>query len=311
MSYFSVTTGKSSEKVLCDDLIVMKPVGTPTMGAFSLANDIFSRNDLLMYYVPDHCSTEYQMLLKQLLSVAYVGLEFQEPSIDSASLALKGWDENFGRIVGNKIRTAKLNSLGLACVKCCSFFVASGVVLKGIQYQKVSDFANWDRLGWFAFLMAGACIGVWVSFAISNRQTTMESILQEKDGLRNPYHRLYLALCITLAFGLGAVLEVVGLKFGSIDSKTLTTMIENAVLLGIVFGFNERALSDSFITAFGKLLPTTPAAPPPPGGSGGGGGKSDSGKPDGNGGAGGPDSAKTPKEDGTAKSDQAGGPDKK
>lgn len=279
MSYFSLTIEKSVAALRFEDTINPAPEGDPSTipaAATSFMVEVDKLNDVLKQLFSNTDSDGFQVYFKQLVGIARMGVYGQVPPLALAQMALSGWKENLVNVEGPRMQNRRLLRLGIECAQSSAVFLTSGLVLEVLRlFVDAGEGAHdglggveWVRICWFAFLLAATSAGVWVSAATKQAPATIETLAQDPDSTLGPRNRITIALLLSFGLGLALVLNVVSVNVGSINSGSMGKNVLVALLLGLVFGFNERRLSTSFIDSVGKLLPGAPPPPPPVGGGG-------------------------------------------
>jgi hypothetical protein len=85
--------------------------------------------------------------------------------------------------------------------------------------------------------------GVWLSFGARKTYFKFEDLhIPEQDRLE-PLIRLFFAGLLTMMFGLMFSTHALTITIGGVDSSQFTSSPEIAILIGMLCGFSEQALS--------------------------------------------------------------------
>jgi hypothetical protein len=110
----------------------------------------------------------------------------------------------------------------------------------------------------FFFLWTGCMAGVWISFGARKTSFTFEDLgIPEKDRME-PVVRLVFAGLLTVIMGLLFSTAAIVVKLGAISTEQINNNLEVAILLGMLCGFSEQALSLTVSQQASKLLELKP-----------------------------------------------------
>lgn len=184
---------------------------------------------------PDKDS-QFEEYFRPLLSLAQVGLvgDSADPKLAGRALAtLK--DEIVSR-EGGRIKNQYMKKLGIYALSMALPIAVIGAILHYVcpELRAISG---------FLLLWSGCMAGVWLSFGARKVFLKFEDLnIVEKDRL-DPAIRLVFAGLLTMIIGLLLSTKAVVINLGGVTTENFTSSIEICLLIGLLCGFSEQALS--------------------------------------------------------------------
>lgn len=179
---------------------------------------------------------KFEEYFRSLLSLAKVGLAGDSANPGLAARALQTLKHDILAREGGRIKNRYMIDLG----KKALLFTLSAIFLAGILEMFAGDLKTLQS---FFFLWIGCMAGVWLSFGTRKIELKFEELnILEKDRL-NPSIRLIFAGLLTMVIGLLVSTKAVDFVIGEFSAQSFVTNIEVALLLGLVCGLSEKALS--------------------------------------------------------------------
>ena len=96
--------------------------------------------------------------------------------------------------------------------------------------------------------------GAWMSVAATRRKVTFEEMPDFLSSYFEPLIRLIFVGLLVASFALFLQLEVLTLKVSGVDFKEFSSEVGVALLLGLIAGISEKALSVQIISRAQKAL---------------------------------------------------------
>ena len=106
----------------------------------------------------------------------------------------------------------------------------------------------------FGWVVIGAMAGAWFSVAASRRQIAFETIPDYIDTRFEPMVRMLFVVILAGVFALFLHVQVLAIKIGATDLASFTHSASVAILVGLIAGIGERALSVQLIDKTQKIL---------------------------------------------------------
>jgi hypothetical protein len=106
----------------------------------------------------------------------------------------------------------------------------------------------------YGWVIIGSMVGAWLSAAM-RREISFDSIPDFLDYGYEPYIRMLFVGVLAAVFALFLNLQVLSVTLGSADLVQFTENIGVALLLGLIAGISEKALSVQVIERARKILP--------------------------------------------------------
>lgn len=176
--------------------------------------------------------------INKLLSIAQVGLVGQHPDI--AGLAIDRLKEEITIKEGALIKNRYMIILG---IEALILLIVS--IFFGLKMTYIREYAY----GW-----AGAMAGVWLSFGIRKMSFEFDNLhIIEDDRLSAIIKLLFMGL-ITILVILLLKCKIIIIELGNINTATLNSNIEGAVLIGFICGLLENNLAQNIYSKAKDIL---------------------------------------------------------
>jgi hypothetical protein len=221
----------------------------------SLKAEIESVLTILRMLFPDE--QEFEKYFRPLLSLAQAGLVGDHAQPEVAAGALTALKNEITAREGGKIKNRYMKILGVRALYVGTPTLVAGLLLYASTRifwpSFVPTFAVANN---FLFLWSGCMAGVWLSFGARKTFLRFEDLhIPEEDRLE-PTIRLIFAGLLTFILGLFFSLKVVTVNFGTITTDQINTSVKLALLIGLLGGFSEQALSSAVAKQASRLLDT-------------------------------------------------------
>ena len=175
---------------------------------------------------------------RQLLALAQAGLVGETANPDVASRALKGLKEDITAREAGRIKNQYLRKTGIFAL--IAIGVLSAIIALLRAWKPTPAMATNLLL-----LEIGAMAGVWLSFGTRKALLKFEDLgVLEEDRL-DPMVRLVFAGLLTLIIALTFALRVVVVTMGAIRTDQIVDDPLVALLIGMLCGVSEKALSSN------------------------------------------------------------------
>lgn len=200
-----------------------------------LRDEIDQALTVIRMLFPDN-NSQFEEYFRPLLSLAQTGLVGESADARLASRALLTLKNEIVAREGGRIKNQYMKKLGIY-----AFCMALPTVIIGVCLYKIYPVLN--VLTSFLFLWSGCLAGVWLSFGARKIFIKFEDLnILEKDRL-NPIIRLVFTGLLTLIIGLLLSTKAIVINIGGITTENITSNIQIAMLIGLLCGFSEQALS--------------------------------------------------------------------
>ena len=134
---------------------------------------------------------------------------------------------------------------------------AAGGILLGFIVIGTLRWSGLEALSGYGYLLIGSMVGAWLSVASSRWEIAFDGIPEFMDMSAEPPVRLLFVGLLAMTFGLFLQLGIIPIKIGEVSLKTFNAMPQWALLLGIIAGVGERALSMQLLTRAKQVFTTT------------------------------------------------------
>ena len=182
-----------------------------------------------------------------LLSLAQAGLVGERPAPGVAASALAALkSEMVGREAG-RIKNQYMRTLGK---HAGTFAVLTGALAVTLYLTAPSLAILTD----FLFLWTGCMAGVWVSFGARKTVLRFEDLAVPEEDRLDPLVRLFFAGILTTILGLLFSTKAIVVSLGAISTDQINNSIRISLLLGLMCGFSEQALSSKVSQQTTRLL---------------------------------------------------------
>ena len=192
----------------------------------------------------DRRFTEY---FRPLLSLAQAGLVGDNAQPELGIRALAELKNEITAREGGKIKNQYMKILGSWASGIALPFLTAGLILY-FNYPTLIILAN------FFFLWTGCMAGVWLSFGSRKTFFRFEDLHIPEEDRMEPVVRLFFAGLLTVTIGLLFSLSAVVVTLGSISTEQINTSLRVALVIGLLGGFSEQALSTAVSKQAATLL---------------------------------------------------------
>jgi hypothetical protein len=228
--------------------------GPPSKEQVALKADIESVLTVLRLLFSD--KNEFETYFRPLLSLAQAGLVGDHAQPEVAAGALTALKNEIVAREGGKVKNRYMKTLGLRALYLGGSVLIVAIALYAIPrlrgWMPGADFIVFNN---FLFLWSGCMAGVWSSFGVRKTLLRLEDLpILEEDRLE-PKIRLIFAGLLTMMVGLFFSLKVVTINLGPITTDQINTNVKLALLIGLLGGFSEKALSSAVAKQASRLLP--------------------------------------------------------
>jgi hypothetical protein len=223
----------------------------------ALKNDLEAAEAALKVLYPDENLRVPRF--RELLSLAQVGLQGANAEPKIAASALANLKQAILVTEGGARKNRYLKTLGKWAAIFATLPLGLAIVLRYILPCFSVSFAC-DKLPVsllinFSLLWAGAMIGAWLSYGLRTEVLTFEELTTPEEDRLEPGVRLLFVGVLALVVGLALYIGVLEISFGKISSHDFMHRSALALLIGILMGASERALSGQVTKLVGNLLP--------------------------------------------------------
>lgn len=192
---------------------------------------------------------------RELLSIAQVGLQgAAEPKI--AASALANLKQAILMTEGGARKNRYFKHLGLKALLYggAAFFLAAllkyAVPLLGFDLDKgIASLATT-----FSLLYGGAMVGAWLSYGLRTETLTFDELATPEEDRLEPDVRLVFVAVLAVVVGLALYLGLLEFSIGKISSHDIAHRTSLALLIGVLMGTSERALTGQVRKLAGSLL---------------------------------------------------------
>jgi hypothetical protein len=182
-----------------------------------------------------------------LLALAQVGLAAETPQPEVARRALNALKQQVVTWEGGGIKNRYMKQLGA----CAALLAAPAAVGALLLLWAGSDDTMFAR---FLAVWGGCMAGVWLSFGARKTAWTFDDLhMPERDRLE-PLIRLVFAGLLTIIIALSFSTETVVVAVGTVNSAQVNSSYRVALLVGMLCGFSEQALSSTVARHAGAWL---------------------------------------------------------
>lgn len=186
----------------------------------------------------------YAEFRDRLCQVARAGLTLEHVETRQAMEALQQIREEVSTRLGRTIKFRYLRNLAA----WAAGGIIVGLIIAGLAQQ---GFAGLAGYGW---VIVGSMIGAWVSVAATRRTIVFEEMPNFLDSKIEPFVRLLFVGFLAATFTLFIDLEVIQLTMAGVNFLTFDTDIRVALLLGVIAGISEKAVSLRVIDRAQKVI---------------------------------------------------------
>ena len=192
---------------------------------------------LAEHKIIDRAEGEFAEFRERLLEVAEVGLAAKNVKTREAAAALKDIQIDILTRKGKRVVYSYLFRLG--------YWALSGLGFGLIVYFLLKTYLV-DTRG-YGLVICGAMVGAWLSVAATRTRIELDAISEFLDYGREPIVRLVFVILLSVALALLLQEGLITIKIGSVDFADFKSKASVALILGVVIGVSEKALSLKFI----------------------------------------------------------------
>lgn len=184
---------------------------------------------------------------RQLLSLAQTGLVGNAAQPEFARRALLVLKGDIVASEGSAIKNRYMKVLGSRALT---------LAVPGVMWSLITDLFSADKMviGYFGLLWAGCMSGVWLSFGARKTVIEFEHLHIMEEDMLEPYVRLAFAGLLTIIVGLLFSTKAVTVTMGSLTSADIVSRPDVAILIGMLCGFSEKALSTKVASQAAAIL---------------------------------------------------------
>jgi hypothetical protein len=198
---------------------------------------------------------------RELLSLAAVGLEGDNAEPKVAAAALANLKQSILVTEGGARKNRYLKKLGQWAIIFAAPALIAAIALRYLN-PCFGITVNCDRgvvslLSHFLLLWVGAMVGAWLSYGLRTETLTFEDLTTPEQDRLEPGVRLAFVGVLALVLGLALYMKVVEISFGDVSSRDFIQRAGLALLVGVLMGASERAMSGQVTKLVAKILPAT------------------------------------------------------
>jgi hypothetical protein len=203
---------------------------------------------------PEHARNHFQ----QLVAIARTGLTGRIVQPAAALKSLRDLQDEILVEVAARVKTAYMFDLGRPAAAIAG--IAAVVALLAPAVSRISwvrvpgGLLTGQQLSNLGILVAGCATGVWLSFGARKPMLTFDDLkVIERDGL-GPKTRLAFAILLTIMVALLFAAKILVVDVGSLNTTAVFHDPLVALIVGLLCGFSEQALSRQVATQATKLI---------------------------------------------------------
>lgn len=182
-----------------------------------------------------------------LLALTQVGLAAETPQPQVARRALNALKQQIVAWEGGRIKNRYLRKLGASAVALATPAAVVSLILVWAGFAD-TIFAK------FLVLWGGCMAGVWLSFGARKALWTFDDLHIPEHDRVEPLIRLVFAGLLTVIIGLSFSTETIAVVVGAVSSAQVNSSFRVALLIGMLCGFSEQALSSTVARHAGAWL---------------------------------------------------------
>jgi len=190
----------------------------------------------------------FEEFFRQLLSLAQAGLVGDDANPQVASRALVTLKSQIVAREGGRIKNQYMKRLGVAAAMLGIPALVGSIAL--LMFNPAAT-----RFAGYLFIWVGALVGAWLSFGTRKVRLQFEDLhILEQDRLE-PLVRLIFSGLLSLIMGLIFATGAMEVTLGTITTAQFVGDAEVAILIGVLCGFSEKALSAQIASSAVKIVP--------------------------------------------------------
>jgi hypothetical protein len=222
----------------------------------ALKNDLEAAEAALKVLYPDEALRVPRF--RELLSLAQVGLQGASAEPKVAASALANLKSAILTTEGGARKNRYFKGLGKTAALYGGPLLIVACILKYAPLPATPATINQSVLPVlisFSLLWSGAMLGAWLSYGLRTEELTFAELTAPEEDRLEPGVRLIFVGVLALVVGLALYLDVLEIAFGKISSRDFTQRAALALLIGVLMGASERALSGQVTKLVGNLVP--------------------------------------------------------
>lgn len=190
------------------------------------ANGAFANND-----------AAYHEFVTRIIQAARVGCTDAQVHPPLATAALEQIRTDIFRRKGIRIVYGYLMIL--------AWWAFVGIVVGGVMVLLAKFYE--PALAGYGWVIIGSMIGAWISVAVSRREVSFDGIQDYIERRAEPFIRMLFVAVFASIFALFLQLKILSLAIGDVDLGSFAGSLGLALVLGVVLGIGEKALSVQLI----------------------------------------------------------------
>ncbi|HET7877057.1 MAG TPA: hypothetical protein VFN71_16155 [Methylomirabilota bacterium] len=212
-----------------------------------LSHDVYEARNILKLLKEQrafqHDAAAYNEFINRVLQAATVGCVARHVDTRLAAEALEQIRADVVRRKGRTITYRYLSAL-------------AGWALAGVAVGLLLVFAErfFPGLTGYGWVIMGSMGGAWISVAVTRRDISFEGTQDFLDFRYEPFIRVLFVGCLTSVLALFLQLKILSLAIGGVDLAAFPDHIGWALVLGVIAGIGEKALSVQVIERARKVL---------------------------------------------------------
>jgi hypothetical protein len=187
--------------------------------------------------------SSFKDFVKRVLEAARVGCTMDNVKTDLAAEALEQIRKDIIRRKGKRIHYRYLATL---------FALALGGMVVGMLAILAGRLAG--RPAGYGWVIVGSMAGAWLSLAATRGEVSFENMQEFLDLSFEPLVRMLFVAVLGSVFALFLQLNALSVSIGSVDLSKFSEGVRPALLLGVITGISERAVSTQVIERAKKVL---------------------------------------------------------
>lgn len=197
----------------------------------------------------DEKNPRFEDYFRSLLSLTQAGLVGDSAQPELGLRALASLRADVTAREGGRVKNQYMKVLGLRALWCGVPALLLGI---GVAFA----LPDLPLLRNFLFLWGGCMAGVWLSFGARKTVFSFEDLNIPEQDRMEPLIRLIFAGLLTMIIALLFSTHAVEVTLGAVKSSDLEARSDVAILIGMLSGFSEKALSSQVGRQASALLST-------------------------------------------------------
>jgi hypothetical protein len=188
----------------------------------------------------------YAEFVTRIIQVARVGCVDDQVHPALATTALEQIRTDIVRRKGATIIFGFLQILAW----CALGGAAIGAAIEGLARTYATSLTG------YGLVIIGSMVGAWVSVAASRGEISFDGLQDFVERRHEPFIRMLFVAAIASIFALFLQLKILSLSIGTADLATFASSVSLALVLGLVSGVGEKALSVRVLDRTRNILGT-------------------------------------------------------